>query len=231
MNPVADFTSDNNGTIIRLPALPADGQATATGELVFGVGTRQNNALPSMANIVPVDQNGFSTTVYKGNTLTGVFDSGTNVYNFPDATIPYAGVWYTPSPALNLSAILKATSGVGTPVTVPFSVDNGLSLRANLNAAYDSLGAKFSGGFMWGSYRSSSAVACRPCSKAPRSVRRLGRSSPSDNRLQHGRRVQRRGRRREAPASFLLPLPPNPTPRYPRSRSINLMRCPSPRAA
>ncbi|MFM0401222.1 DUF3443 domain-containing protein [Paraburkholderia aspalathi] len=150
MNPVADFTSDNNGTIIRLPALPADGQATATGELVFGVGTRQNNALPSMANIVPVDQNGFFTTVYKGNTLTGVFDSGTNVYNFPDATIPYAGVWYTPSPALSLSAVLKATSGVGTPVTVPFSVGNGLSLRANLNAAYDSLGAKFSGGFMWG---------------------------------------------------------------------------------
>ncbi|MFM0231769.1 DUF3443 domain-containing protein [Paraburkholderia sediminicola] len=150
MNPVADFSSDNNGTIIRLPALPADGQTTATGELVFGVGTRQNNALPSTANIVPVDQSGFFTTVYKGITLTGVFDSGTNVYYFPDSTIPSAGVWYTPSSPLSLSAVLKASSGAGTPVAVPFSVGNGLSLRANLNAAYDNLGARLSGGFMWG---------------------------------------------------------------------------------
>jgi hypothetical protein len=64
MNPVADFTSDNNGTIISLPVLPSGGQATATGQLTFGVGTQQNNALPSTANIVPLDQNGYFTTSY-----------------------------------------------------------------------------------------------------------------------------------------------------------------------
>nr|WP_243671879.1 DUF3443 family protein [Paraburkholderia kirstenboschensis] len=60
MNPVADFTTDNNGTIIRLPALQPGGQASAAGELVFGIGTQQNNGLPTSANIIPLDSNGFS---------------------------------------------------------------------------------------------------------------------------------------------------------------------------
>ena len=70
MNPVANFTSDNNGTIIRLPALPADGQASGTGELVFGVGTRQNNALPSTASILPLDNNSGFTADYNGRSLS-----------------------------------------------------------------------------------------------------------------------------------------------------------------
>jgi hypothetical protein len=155
MNPVANFTSDNNGTIIRLPALPAGGRASAMGELIFGVGTQQNNALPSSATVLQLNSSSNFSTNYKGNSLKGWLDSGTNVYYFPDSTIPYTGsdstgYLYTPVNTLNLSAILSASSGTGPSATVPFKVSHGFNLRANQYAAYDSLAAPYSGGFIWG---------------------------------------------------------------------------------
>jgi Protein of unknown function (DUF3443) len=155
MNPVANFTSDNNGTIIRLPALPAGGQASAKGELVFGVGTQQNNALPSGAAVLQLDSNGSFKANYRGRTWYSWIDSGTNVYYFFDSTITYAGsdsggYLYTPSNTLNLSATLQAWSGAGSPATVPFMVSNGYNLQANGYGAYDSLAAPYSGGFIWG---------------------------------------------------------------------------------
>ncbi|MFL9990450.1 DUF3443 family protein [Paraburkholderia sediminicola] len=150
MNPVANFTSDNNGTIIRLPALPADGKASVTGELVFGVGTRQNNALPSDANIIALNQNSHFTATYKGRAYTGSIDSGTNFNALWDTTIPYSGVFYTPPATLSLSAILKGVANGATLVTVPFSIANGWSLIANQNAAYNSLATPYSGGFIFG---------------------------------------------------------------------------------
>jgi hypothetical protein len=152
MNPVAAFSTNNNGTIIRLPALSAGGQASVTGELIFGVGTQQNNALPSTANVLPLDQNGLFTTVYKGSTLGySAVDSGTNVFNFPDTSIPTAGGWYAPSAPLSLSASLKPTNGANTPIPVSLRISNGLNLWNSQTAATDSLGAPFfSGWFMWG---------------------------------------------------------------------------------
>ncbi|SDQ33583.1 Protein of unknown function [Paraburkholderia fungorum] len=150
MNPVANFTSDNNGTIIRLPALPAGGQASATGELIFGVGTRQNNALPSSATVLQLNANGNFTTSYNGSSLQGWLDSGTNVYYFPDSTIPQSNGLYIPATTLNLSAILSASSGTGSSATVPFRVSHGFNLQANGYAAYDSLAAPYYGGFLWG---------------------------------------------------------------------------------
>ncbi len=151
MNPVADFASDNNGTVISLPALPAGGQTTATGQLTFGVGTQSNNALPSGANIVPLDQNGLFTTVYKGGTFTySTIDSGTNVYYFPDASIPNASGLYTPSAPLGLSATIKPSSGAGAATPVSFQIVNGLNVWYSTAAASDSLGAPVSGGFLWG---------------------------------------------------------------------------------
>jgi hypothetical protein len=155
MNPVANFTSDNNGTIIRLPALPAGGQTSATGELVFGVNTQQNNTLPSSAAVLQLDSNSSLTTNYKGSVLRSWIDSGTNVYYFPDSTIPYAGsdeagYLYTPANTLNLSSVLQASNGTGPSVTVPFMVSHGFNLRANQYSAYDSLAAPYYGGFIWG---------------------------------------------------------------------------------
>ncbi|NPT60605.1 DUF3443 domain-containing protein [Paraburkholderia elongata] len=157
MNPVANFTSDNNGTIIRLPALPAGGQATAAGELVFGIGTRKNNALPSTANVLKVDNSGAFSTVYQGRTLTSYVDSGTNVLWFPDTTMPTNfRDFYVPPTTLNLSATwysvdYSAVRKTGTVLTVPFSIANSSNLLASQYAAYDNLGVFWSEWtFLWG---------------------------------------------------------------------------------
>jgi hypothetical protein len=155
MNPVANFTSDNNGTIIRLPAVPATGKPNVTGELVFGIGTQQNNALPSSANILALDQNGYLTTTYKGRSYSSAIDSGSTTNMLWDTTIPYAGddnrgYLYAPPSTLSLSAILNGAVKNSVPVTVPFSLANGWTLIANQNAAYDSLATPFSGMFIWG---------------------------------------------------------------------------------
>ncbi|MFL9864490.1 DUF3443 domain-containing protein [Paraburkholderia fungorum] len=155
MNPVAAFATNNNGTIIRLPALAAGGQASVTGELVFGVGTQSNNMLPATANVLAVDQYGYFTTQYQGRVITtSAIDSGTNGLGFDDVTIPTIvegeGAWYAPPSTLSLSATLEATSGVGKPITVPFSIGNIQAVTANNYAAYDNVGAQVSKWFLWG---------------------------------------------------------------------------------
>ncbi|CAB3782747.1 hypothetical protein LMG27177_01345 [Paraburkholderia fynbosensis] len=150
MNPVANFTSDNNGTIIRLPALPAGGQANATGELVFGIGTQANNALPSNANILTLNQYGYFTTTYQGYSYLSAIDSGSNANFFTDYTTPYSGDWFVPITTLSLSATLVGATSGSKPVSVPFSLANGFTLLANPYAAYDSLGSPMYSMFVWG---------------------------------------------------------------------------------
>ncbi|HZZ01409.1 DUF3443 domain-containing protein [Paraburkholderia sp.] len=153
MNPVAAFPSDNNGTIIRLPKLPSGGQANVTGELVFGIGTQQNNALPANVNILGVDEYGEFTTQYQGQVFNwSAIDSGTNGFAFLDDSIPTTSNWYTPSTALDLAATMEATDGKGIPVNVPFTIGNAANMMANGYAAYDNIGwyqSKYRM-FLWG---------------------------------------------------------------------------------
>jgi hypothetical protein len=94
-NPVSLFGSDNNGVLVQMPALGSSGASTASGYLVFGVGTQFNNQLGN-ANVVPVNpSNGFFTTTLNGRSLTRSFmDSGSNglFFNDPKArSRPHAG--------------------------------------------------------------------------------------------------------------------------------------------
>ncbi|MFP3568295.1 DUF3443 domain-containing protein [Paraburkholderia sp. SIMBA_030] len=153
MNPVAAFSSDNNGTIIRLPKLPAGGQASVAGELVFGISTQQNNKLPANVNILAVDKLGEFTTQYQGRVFNwSAIDSGTNGFAFQDDSIPVTSDWYTPPTALNLVATMEATNGTGTPVNMPFTIDNAVNMAANGYAAYDNVGRHYSNYrmFVWG---------------------------------------------------------------------------------
>jgi hypothetical protein len=52
-NPVWMFASDNNGVILELPSISANGQATATGSLIFGIGTQSDNGIGSATPIIP----------------------------------------------------------------------------------------------------------------------------------------------------------------------------------
>ncbi|WP_429299244.1 DUF3443 family protein [Paraburkholderia sp. GAS199] len=154
-NPVTAFASDNNGTVIRLPAVPAGGQASVTGQLVFGVSTQSNNMLPSTAKILTLDKYGNFTTQYKGRVYNwSAIDSGTPTYAFPDDSIPTADGFYTPSNPISLMASMESTNGTGSPISMTFNVANAISLLANNFAAYDSLGENYSNSknamFLWG---------------------------------------------------------------------------------
>ncbi|WP_336597375.1 DUF3443 family protein [Paraburkholderia bengalensis] len=157
-NPVSAFPVDNNGTIIQLPAVAAAGQPTVTGQLVFGIGTRENNALPVNPTLtLATDSAGMFTTTYKGRTMWSSIDSGSNALFFQDSTLPAVRIgdpdkgdyWFAPGSTQNLSATMISRVG-SAQTTVPFSLANAPSLFAMGYAAYGNLGAPISTYFLWG---------------------------------------------------------------------------------
>ncbi|BCZ78633.1 hypothetical protein PTKU64_23080 [Paraburkholderia terrae] len=151
-NPVPAFATDNNGTIIRLPALPSMGQLSVKGELVFGIGTRDNNALPAKATLLAVTDRGMFTTSYKGRTMSSYLDSGSNALFLPDGTIPVTpddAHWFAPSTTQSMSATLSSNAGNANS-TIAFSIANSLNLFALGYAAHDNLGGFSSQQFLWG---------------------------------------------------------------------------------
>jgi len=87
-NPVALFSTDNNGVIIELPSV-TDPTASLTGSLVFGISTQSNNVLSnSTANTFYLDSSGYINTNFNGSTsIPSFIDSGSNGYFFQDAVI------------------------------------------------------------------------------------------------------------------------------------------------
>jgi len=130
-NPVFNFTGDNNGVILKLPAVTAPA-VTLDGSLIFGIGTQSNNALGSAAVLLLDGGNNF-TTVFSGQTLTSSFiDSGSNGLSFPNGietgfagnTIPICTTnigFYCPATLTPFSATNESGS---TNSAVNFSVDN-----------------------------------------------------------------------------------------------------------
>jgi hypothetical protein len=147
-NPVAFFSQDNNGTIIALPAISANGEASVTGSLIFGIGTRDNNGL-GQATAIPLDEHGDFLTRYpaNGNNTAAFVDTGSNaIYfldsntaNIPTCANPYSA-FYCPGSTLNLSAKSQDVGGLVT-VTVNFSIANAEALLApQNNVAFGNLG-------------------------------------------------------------------------------------------
>lgn len=147
-NPVALFSSDNNGVIIQLPAISNNGEASVSGSMIFGIGTRSNNSLGN-ATIYTTD-NGYISSRYNNVDYDESFiDSGSNGLFFPDS-IPRctnSDGFYCPTSTLQLSATIRGDNNNST--TIPFSVVNAESLNGNLNA-FNNLGGYFAGAFDWG---------------------------------------------------------------------------------
>ena len=127
-NPVAAFATDNNGTVLTLPSVPAAGEVSITGTVYFGIGTQTNNGLGS-ATIIPTDDNGYITATYNGTALPdSFFDSGSNYLYFVDTTIAectqngFTG-FYCPPQTLTLSAAITGTNGQGS-ITPTFPLEN-----------------------------------------------------------------------------------------------------------
>jgi hypothetical protein len=152
-NPVPLFSQDNNGTIIELPTVPADGAANVKGSLIFGIGTRSNNGV-GQATVMPLDSSGTFLTSYpttSSNPSMAFIDSGSNALYFPNSgttriancTGSYSG-FYCPRSTLSLSAKNQDMAGSVT-MTVNFSVANTMTLLASQNnVAFNDLGGSSS---------------------------------------------------------------------------------------
>jgi hypothetical protein len=166
INPIVLFASDNNGVLLELPSVPDGGSLTASGSMIFGIGTQSDNALGSAAVYqVPDSGNniGDFITTFNGSTYPQSFlDSGSNGLFFPDSSIPSCAdnkSWYCPTTSPdNLMATNQgqAASGnpLGSPGTVNFSIENADMLFSTNNTAFSTLGGGPSGGgtssFDWG---------------------------------------------------------------------------------
>ena len=142
-NPVTQFATDNNGVIVELPAVLAAGTTTVSGSLVFGIGTRTNNALGT-ATVLPEDPNtGWITGTYKGTAYAdGYLDSGSNGNFFTDTslmTCPSNAQFYCPTSTLSETATLQGTTA--TMLAADFSVANAETLFSNVSyTAFSNLG-------------------------------------------------------------------------------------------
>jgi hypothetical protein len=156
INPVVDFSQDNNGVIVEMPAISSSGAADVKGSLVFGIGTQSNNSLPSSVSVLVADAStGNITTTYNGTATDGYFDSGSTLIFFNDSTILQCTTlqgFYCPSSTMTLSATNKGTNGVTSRAS--FSIGNALTLLNDNQAftAYNDIGGPLTGstGFDFG---------------------------------------------------------------------------------
>lgn len=166
-NPVAMLPVDNNGTIVSLPALPANGASVARGRLVLGIGTQSNNQIAPSAAIYRVEPDPASAGYLYLSTSIGsttypyaYIDSGSNGLFFDDPTLPTRcasnggadGVWYCPSsPQLRNATIVDA---YGVRGDVAFTIASADALFTTPNVAFANLGgaagATNAGAFVWG---------------------------------------------------------------------------------
>jgi Protein of unknown function (DUF3443) len=159
-NPVVMFTIDNNGIIVNLPNLQnANGDASVAGQLIFGIATQADNALPATGlTVLGADTHGDFTATYNGGTtvLPALIDSGTDSYSFDDPTIAvcssgaYVGYY---CPAVAPQSLFAVNTGVGmnnATNTVSFAIADPNSFVANAAAFIDLGGGGGSTRFTWG---------------------------------------------------------------------------------
>ena len=144
-NPVSMFAADDNGIMIKMPNLAnANGDASVAGELIFGIGTQTDNALPATGlTVLGADSSTgdfhatYSSSSYNSGAtpLPALFDTGTDDYSFNDPTTgvcsltsnpPSSGMWlgdYCPAPAPETVSVMNAGVGANNGTsTVTFAV-------------------------------------------------------------------------------------------------------------
>ena len=156
-NPVSLMSEDNNGVLLSLPAISDQGAPTVSGSLVFGIGTRSNNALGS-ATVYSADDYGHIATTFNGVTYTGIngsyIDSGTNMLVVPapsTTTLPVcsdASPFYCPQATQSYTATNLGHNGTRGQVT--FNVANADALVGTNNTAFNDLAGESGNTLAWG---------------------------------------------------------------------------------
>ena len=150
--PVSRFASDNNGTVIELPSVPATGASVANGWLIFGIGTQSNNALGSATVFRFTNPSQYAQffTAYGAKTgLQGFIDSGSNGLFFGSRSEPAFAFcadgadpspWYCPASTVSLAVTNRSLVSAGTTSAVDLPIANATALFSNTAAyAYSNL--------------------------------------------------------------------------------------------
>ncbi len=157
-NPVALFATDNNGLIVKLPNLAnANGDPTVQGELIFGLATQSDNALPAAAlNVLGADPSGRFLATYKGAQMPALIDSGMDSYAFSDPSIPTCSSgmfigYYCPAVAPQAESAVNTGVGVNNGSdTVDFAIADPNTFVAGATAFIDLAGGGGATTFTWG---------------------------------------------------------------------------------
>ena len=157
-NPVTMFATDNNGVIVQLPSVAAQGAATVTGSLIFGIDTQSNNKSGSQS-VITLNNFGEFETAFSGEILSQSFlDTGSNGLYFNDSSLTACTAtnvkdFYCPASTQNLTASVQGQNGVSANVS--FSVGDAQTLGANdpTFVAFPTLAGPYPGttaSFDWG---------------------------------------------------------------------------------
>ncbi|MEW6345240.1 MAG: DUF3443 domain-containing protein [Pseudomonadota bacterium] len=147
-NPVSKFATDNNGVIVQMPPISSTGAGSATGTLVFGIGTQSNNTLAAAKTFTTDDYGDLNNSTFNGTTLAAFFDSGSNSYFFTDSALALCGStysgFYCPSTGQTLSVNLVGLNGASA--TASIGVLSAATLFSNSsNYAFNDLAGQIGG--------------------------------------------------------------------------------------
>lgn len=157
-NPVTMFATDNNGVIVQLPSVAAQGAATVEGSLIFGIDTQSNNKSGSQS-VITLNNFGEFETAFSGEILSQSFlDTGSNGLYFNDSSLTACTAtnvkdFYCPASTQSLTASVQGQNGVSANVS--FSVGDAQTLGANdpTFVAFPTLAGPYPGttaSFDWG---------------------------------------------------------------------------------
>jgi hypothetical protein len=168
INPIAKFSSPyNNGLSMTMPAVANGGASNVQGTLTIGIGTSAGNDPGSGSFAVytadasgMTDGNGldfrttFNSVTYGTGGKLAFIDSGSNGIFFPSATglsqcSSTIGYYCATSSPVNLSAVTLSYSGT-TSLTVPFAIEDGVTLLSSSHTTFSTLGAPVDSLFDWG---------------------------------------------------------------------------------
>ncbi len=157
-NPVASLPPPyNNGVIVELPSTSLNGEPSANGSLVLGIGTQSNNMPPSGVVTYKTDEFGEIRTVFNGTNYNSIIDTGSNgiFFTSPSASmIPSCSQpnseWFCPASITTLSAVNSDASG-STSGQVLFQIGNFTALSSTSgNNVFSDIGAALPNMFDWG---------------------------------------------------------------------------------
>ncbi len=140
-NPVAFFTTDNNGIIVQMPSVPMMGQFIATGTLTFGIDTQPNNSIAGF-QLLPADDKGNFSANITGQVFNQSFiDSGSDYYFIPLSGLNLNGYGdHAPASYTTYdTSLYSAVSPVSTPIHTQIAIINSILLNFGTYTAFDDI--------------------------------------------------------------------------------------------